>query len=102
MFQMKRESRLAALAAAWSRPESPGTEVLEATREALGAIRPNDLPEVAPLADALLAGLAQPAQRAAARSALFTLLDGVRRRFFTAVLEPEAAEPWVKLVVRII
>ncbi len=102
MYRMKRESRLAALAVAWSRPGAPTTDVLDATREALGAIRPDDLPEVAPLAEALLARLANPAQRAPARRALFALLDGVRRRFFTAVLEPEAVDPWLKLVLRVI
>jgi len=73
-----------------------------ATRRALGAVRPADLPEVAPLVEALLARVADPDERAPARRALFALLDGVRRRSFTAVLEPEAVDPWTSLVVRIV
>ncbi len=102
MFQVKRETRFPALAAAWTRPASPGIEVLDATREALGAVRPEDLPEIAPLAEALLARLGDSARRAPARRALFALLDGVRRRRFMELLEPEAMDPWVKLVLRIV
>jgi long-subunit acyl-CoA synthetase (AMP-forming) len=102
MLRLTQESRFPALAAAWSSPRAAGADVLEATRQALGAVRPNDLPGVAPLAEALLARLAIPAERPAARRALFALLDGVRRRPFTAILEPEAIDPWVKLVARIV
>jgi long-subunit acyl-CoA synthetase (AMP-forming) len=65
-------------------------------------VRPHDLPEVAPLVEALLARLEEPARRPAARRALFALLDGVRRRSFTAILEPEAVDPWTALVLRIV
>ncbi len=102
MFQVKRETPFPALAAAWSRRESPGTDLAEPTREALAAVRPADLPEVAPMVEALLDRLSEPTQRAMARRALTGLLDGVRRRFFTQVLRPETLDPWVKLVLRVI
>ncbi len=102
MFQVKQESTFPALAGAWSGRERPGPGVLEATREALAAIRPDDLPEVSPLAEALLARLGDPTQRPLARRALFALLDGVRRRVFTTLLEPDAVAPWTRLVLRVI
>jgi long-subunit acyl-CoA synthetase (AMP-forming)/GNAT superfamily N-acetyltransferase len=102
VFQVKPTSPYATLATAWFAPEAPGDDVVARTREALGSVRPDDLPEVAPLAEALLSRLADPARRGAARRALGALLDGVRRRAFTAVLEPEAVEPWTALVLRIV
>ena len=95
-------SPFADLARAWSRREPPGSDLAASTREALGALRPGDLPLFAPLAEALLARLSEPAAHAAARRALFALLDRVRRRAFTAVLEPEDVDPWAKLVLRVI
>jgi long-subunit acyl-CoA synthetase (AMP-forming) len=102
MLRLTQESRFPALAAAWAAPRAGGADVLDATREALAAVRPDDLPEVAPLVEAILARLARPAERSVARRALFALLDGVRRRSFTAILEPEAIDPWVKIVARIV
>jgi long-subunit acyl-CoA synthetase (AMP-forming) len=102
MLRPQQESRHAALAARWEAPGAPGADLLDATREALAALRPGDLSEVGPLAEALLARLGRPDERAAARRALFALLDRVRRRAFTAVLEPEAVDPWAKLVLRIV
>src|SRR5512134_3352504 len=111
MLQPTRESGLDALAAAWARADPPGADLLEATRAAIGALRPRDLAEVSPLAEALLAcltpqgaagELAGPPRHAPARRALVALLDRVRRRAFTAVLEPEAADAWAALVVRIV
>jgi long-chain acyl-CoA synthetase len=102
MLQVKRESPFPALAAAWSPPAAPGAEVLERTRHALGGLRPDDLDESGPLVEALLGRLGDPAHRADARRALVALLDRVRRRAFTEVLEPEAVDPWVKVVLRTI
>ncbi len=102
MFQVKQESPFPALAAAWSREATPGAEDLESALEALASVRPADLPEVAPLVDALLARLPDAARRAPARRALVALLDGVRRRFFTALLEPAGVDAWTSLVLRIL
>jgi len=102
MLRPKQESRYTALAAQWSAPGARGADLLDATREALAALRPDDLPEVGPLAEALVARLGLPEERAAARRALLALLDRVRRRAFTAVLEPEAVDAWVKLVLRVV
>ncbi len=101
MLRVKQESPFPALAAAWADPRA-GADVLDATREALAAVRPEDRAEVGPLVDALLARLAEPAGRAPARRALFALLDGVRRRRFTARLEPEEVDPWTKIVLRVV
>ncbi len=100
MFQVKQESPFPALAASWSGDAAPSPEVVESTLEALRGVRPDDLPEVRPLADALLARRADAAAWPAARRALFALLDGVRRRRFTAALSPEAAEGWLAVVLR--
>jgi long-subunit acyl-CoA synthetase (AMP-forming)/predicted GNAT superfamily acetyltransferase len=102
MFRLSQDSRFTGLAAAWAAPRAPDGALLEETRQALAAVRPDDLGEVAPLAEALLGRLSRPAERGAARRALFALLDGVRRRAFTAVLEPEAIGPWTRLVLRVV
>jgi long-subunit acyl-CoA synthetase (AMP-forming) len=102
MLRPKPASRYTALAARWEAPDARGADLLDATREALAAARPGDLGEVGPLAEALLAAVARPEERPAARRALFGLLDRVRRRAFTAVLEPETVEPWTRLVLRIV
>jgi long-subunit acyl-CoA synthetase (AMP-forming) len=102
MLRPKQEARYTALAARWDAPGAPGPDLLAATREAFAAARPGDLAEVGPLAEALLARATRPDDRAPARRALFALLDRVRRRAFTAVLEPEAVEPWIRLVLRIV
>ncbi|HEY6100226.1 MAG TPA: AMP-binding protein, partial [Anaeromyxobacter sp.] len=100
MFQVKQESPFPALAAAWSKPGKPPAEILESTWEALRAVQPGDLGEVAPLAESLLARLGDPETRAGARRSLFALLDGVRRRSFTTRLEPALVDPWLALVLR--
>src|SRR5512138_2869519 len=102
MLRLKQDSRYPALAEAWSAPGAPGAELVDATREALAAVRPDELGELRPLAEALLAAVARPPAREGARRALFALLDRVRRRAFTAVLEPEAVAPWTALVLRTI
>ncbi len=102
MLRPKQELRYTALAAQWDAPGARGADLLGATRAALAALRPGDLDEVRPLAEVLLARLARPDERDPARRALFALLDRVRRRAFTAVLEPEAVDPWTRLVVRIV
>jgi len=102
VLHVKRELRFRALAEAWARPGPPGSELAAATREALGAVRPDHLAEVGPLVAQLLLGLAEAGRRAEARRAFCALLDGVRRRSFTALLEPEEVDPWAKLVLRVI
>src|SRR5512138_3891158 len=102
MLRPRQESRYGALAARWDAPGARGPDLLDATRAALAALRPGDLDELGPLAEALIARLSRPEERAGARRALFALLDRVRRRAFTAVLEPEAVGPWVSLVLRIV
>ncbi|HEY6221082.1 MAG TPA: hypothetical protein VIX13_00970, partial [Candidatus Eisenbacteria bacterium] len=70
VLQVKREPPFAALAESWSRSEPPAGALLASTREALGAVRPDELAEVAPLVETLLAGLAHAGRRAEARRAL--------------------------------
>ena len=101
MFQVKQESPFPALAAAWSRPEVP-PEISDSTREVLASVRPEDLVEVGPLAQTLLARLADPAAKDAARRSLLALLDGVRRRTFTTQLGADRIEPWLSLVLRVV
>jgi long-subunit acyl-CoA synthetase (AMP-forming)/ribosomal protein S18 acetylase RimI-like enzyme len=100
MFQVKPESPFPALAQAWSRAGTPDAATLESTREALSAVRPDDLGAVGPLAHALFRRLGDPAQREPARRALFALLDGVRRRAFTSALAPGDLDPWLALSLR--
>src|SRR5512146_3025597 len=85
MLRPQQESRYTALAAQWHAPGARVADLLDPTRAALAALRPGDLDEVGPLAEALVARLAR-----------------VRRSAFTAVLEPEAAEPWTRLVLQIV
>jgi long-chain acyl-CoA synthetase len=101
VLHVERERSLAALAEAWRRPAGPG-DLAPRTREAVGEIRPADAAEAGALADALVSALADPRRRAEARRALFALLDRVRRRAFTAVLEPEDVDPWARLVLRVV
>jgi len=98
MFQVRQESPFPRLAARWAAAETVDADALELTREALAAVRPDDLPEVAPLAEVLLARLEGPA-RASARRALLALLDGVRRRFFTSLLRPDDVDPWLRVLL---
>jgi long-chain acyl-CoA synthetase len=98
MFQVKQESPFPRLAARWLEKPLVDAETLELTRDALAAVRPDDLPEVAPLLETLVARLGGP-DRPAARRAAFALLDGVRRRFFTSLLRPEDVDPWLKVLL---
>ncbi|HET8538305.1 MAG TPA: GNAT family N-acetyltransferase [Anaeromyxobacter sp.] len=102
MLQPKQDSPFPALAKAWAAAGAPSAADRESTVEALGAVRPGDLPELAPVVEALLARLGDAAARPAARRGLFALLDGVRRRAFTAALAPADVEPWTRLVLRIV
>jgi long-subunit acyl-CoA synthetase (AMP-forming)/GNAT superfamily N-acetyltransferase len=102
MFQVKQESPLSVLAQAWSREQAPPAGTVDDTERSLSAVRPEDLPEVALLAENLLRRLADPAARVLARRCLFALLDGVRRRRFTGLLAPADVDRWVALVVRIV
>jgi long-subunit acyl-CoA synthetase (AMP-forming)/GNAT superfamily N-acetyltransferase len=68
----------------------------------LQGVRPDDLPGVVLLAEALRERLGDPTRRGPARLALLALLDRVRRRSFTSLLVPEAVEPWVQLVLRLV
>ncbi|HEX9053055.1 MAG TPA: GNAT family N-acetyltransferase [Anaeromyxobacter sp.] len=104
MLQPKQDSPFPALATAWAGAAAvPSPADRESTVEALGALRPDDLPEVAPLVEALLGRLRAGGEaRAPARQALFALLDGVRRRRFTSALAAADVDPWTKLVLRVI
>ncbi len=97
MFQLNQEPSLTRLAARWAAGEHT-PELVDQTREALGGIRPDDLANVRELADALLPQLAGPG-RAPARRAVLSLLDTVRRRFFTRQLRLEQIEPWLAIVL---
>jgi len=98
MFQVKHESPFPGLAARWTAAERVDEETLELTRDALSAVRPDDLLDVEPLAKLLLSRLDGP-DRSAARRALFALLDGVRRRFFTGLLAADEGERWLELLL---
>src|SRR5512142_261289 len=103
MLQPKPDSPFPALASAWAGTGVPSAADLESSLEALGAVAPGDLPEVAPLAEALLGRLRAGGEaRAAARRALFALLDGVRRRSFTSALAASDVAPWTRLVLRVV
>ncbi|WP_243336938.1 GNAT family N-acetyltransferase [Anaeromyxobacter soli] len=102
MFQVRQDSPYPALLAAWSAPGAPEPQLLDSTREALASVRPDDLPAVRPLAERLVARLGDPATARAARRSLHALLDGVRRRFFTGSLAPEAIEPWLEVVLPVL
>ncbi|HEX8910070.1 MAG TPA: GNAT family N-acetyltransferase [Anaeromyxobacteraceae bacterium] len=93
---------LARLSSHWSRPGPPTQELLAETREALSAVRPGELAAVAGLVETLLGRARAPDSRQAARGALFTLLDTVRRRFFTQALPPEQVADWTRLLIAVI
>ncbi|HSN92670.1 MAG TPA: GNAT family N-acetyltransferase [Anaeromyxobacteraceae bacterium] len=102
MLQLTKHAPIPDPASAGPVAEPSAREAREPVREDLASVRPDDLREVAPAVDSLLARLAEPGRRASARRALFGLLDGVRRRSFTARLTPEAVKPWVDLVLRVL
>jgi len=92
----------ARLAAHWARPGGIPLALLDDTREALAGVEPSDPAEIADLVEILLSRTRGGESRAAARQALFTLLDGVRRRSFTRSLHPRQVEAWVRLLFPVI
>ena len=91
---------LVRLAAAWARPGVPPSQDLQkATLAAAAEVRPQDLPGAAELVQALLGRLEPAEGRQPARSALFKLLDAVRRRPFLSALTPDLAPGWAGLLV---
>ena len=102
MFQVRHDSPYPALLSAWSAPGGPDPELLDSTREALASVRPDDLATVRPLVEHLLARLPDPATGRSARRSLHALLDGVRRRFFTTSLTPDAIDPWLALILPVL
>jgi long-subunit acyl-CoA synthetase (AMP-forming)/predicted GNAT family acetyltransferase len=101
MFQVRQDSPYPKLADAWSRAAAPDRALVDDTREALAAVQPADLAEVSALAAVLVERLGTPAGEAA-RRALVTLLDAVRRRFFVQALSPEAVDPWLHLLLPLV
>ncbi len=102
MFQVKRESEYAKLADAWAEVAAPASaELVDATRGALGSIRPLELEDAAPLVEILMRALAGPLRQSARRT-LFALLDGPRRRLFTAALAPELVDPWLRMLLPVV
>ncbi len=99
---MPEPSPFASLAASWARAGPPPADLVDRTREALATVQPQDLPEVAGLVETLVGRAQQASSREAARRALFTLLDAVRRRFFTEALTPAEVDPWTRLLTQAI
>src|SRR5512143_1594023 len=99
---MPAPSPFASLAASWARAGPPPADLVDRTREALATVQPQDLPEVAGLVETLVGRAQQAPSREAARRALFTLLDAVRRRSFTEALTPAEVDPWTRLLTRAI
>lgn len=91
------------LASAWARPGTPPSDdLVAATREAVAAVRPQELSGAAELVEALLGRLEPADARRSARSVLFALLDAVRRKHFLATLTPDLADAWTRLLVPVI
>src|SRR5512144_630195 len=101
MLQVKQASPFPQLAERWSAMDVVDAETLELTRSALSGAQPADLAELRPLLERLAAHLEGPG-RDRARRALFTLLDRVRRRTFTALLAPADVDPWVRLLLPLV
>ncbi|HVO20273.1 MAG TPA: GNAT family N-acetyltransferase [Anaeromyxobacter sp.] len=97
MFQANEESAGKDLAARWAAGQVT-PELLEQTREALGAVGPGELEEARSLLSGVLSRLDGP-DRPAARRAVLALLDAVRRRFFTRLLRPEQIDPWLEVLL---
>jgi long-subunit acyl-CoA synthetase (AMP-forming) len=91
-----------ALSSHWTRPGAPPQGLVDETREALAAVQPYDLPELAGLLETLVARAQAPDAREGARRALFTLLDTARRRFFTERMKAEDVEPWTRLLLPVV
>ncbi len=92
----------ARLAARWKPGTAPDRTLVEETRAALLAARPEDLAAVAAAVAALDACLDGPGSREPARRALFGLLDAARRRAFTEAMRPADVDPWTRLLVPVI
>jgi long-chain acyl-CoA synthetase len=92
-------SPYASLAARWGAAASPDRALDDDTCEALESITPADLAGVEPVVAALVGRLEAEPDRAGARRALVTLLDGVRRRGFTEALQPAQVDPWLRLLL---
>jgi long-subunit acyl-CoA synthetase (AMP-forming)/GNAT superfamily N-acetyltransferase len=90
------------LAASWGRGGAASVDLLEATRATLRGVQPQDLSGAAELVGTLLGQVELPEGRKPARSALFTLLDAVRRRPFLSALTPELVEGWTRLLVPVV
>ena len=99
MVEANSQSPFTSLPARWLAAAAPDRALEETTVQALGAITPGDLALVEPVVAALVARLAQEPFRPGARRALFTLLDGVRRRGFSEALVAGQAEPWLRLLL---
>jgi long-subunit acyl-CoA synthetase (AMP-forming) len=97
MFQVKPDTLLSGLAARWA-SSAPATDLSAETREALGGIRPEDLPQVRALIEAVLPQLGGPG-REPARRVVLALLDTVRRRFFTRQLQAEELDRWLAVLL---
>jgi long-subunit acyl-CoA synthetase (AMP-forming)/GNAT superfamily N-acetyltransferase len=95
-------SSFAELAAQWMAEGAPAPELPSRTREALRAVQPDELPALRPLVEVLLARLGDEPAGAAARRALFSLLDTVRRRFFVEAMRPADVAPWTALLVPVL
>ncbi|HSN89863.1 MAG TPA: AMP-binding protein, partial [Anaeromyxobacteraceae bacterium] len=101
MFQVRQESPYPKLADRWTRAGGePDPSLLEDTRTALSALKPGDLAELGPLAEALVGRLGTPLH-APARRAVVALLDAVRRRPFVSALSPDLADAWLPLLLRV-
>jgi len=99
---MPQASPFAALAASWARAGPAPDDLVDRTREAVATVQPQDLADVAGLVETLVGRAQQAGWRDGARRALFTLLDAVRRRFFTESLSPGDVAPWTRLLVQAI
>ena len=95
-------SLLSRLASHWSRPGAIPERLVEETREALSNLQPADLADVSGLVESTLARAQAPESRAAARRALFALLDTARRRLFASAIPPEQVTAWTRLLVPVV
>ncbi|MFL5261151.1 MAG: AMP-binding protein, partial [Anaeromyxobacteraceae bacterium] len=87
------------LAALWAREDDPPRDLVEETRDALGAVQPNDLADVAGLVEVLVGRTGAPHAREPARQALARLFDTTRRRFFTEALKGDQLAGWTRLLL---
>lgn len=86
----------------WTHDPAPGETLLAATRDAFTSVRPGDLARIAPIVQAQLDRVGDPAARDPVRRSLFTLLDTVRRRAFMEATLPEQVDPWLRLLLPVI